>query len=79
MSDLRKRALVELLDFRRRIEALINELSGDPNHREFLRKWADGQPMRVRHVRHYDVPPEPVEHIMARWGVTDPNEGDDDG
>ena len=71
MTDLRKRALMELIDMRRRLEVLIQDLSGDPEHREFVRKYSNGETIRVRELRPYDLPPVDAEEIMRIHGISD--------
>jgi hypothetical protein len=74
MNDLRKRALMELIDMRRRIEVLIQDLSGDPVHREFVQKHERGEMVRVRELRNYDVPLLSVNQVYERWGIDDPDQ-----
>ena len=69
VSDARKQVLNELIGMRKRIEQLINELSGDPIHREFVKQVNGGEPVKVRQLRAYDVEPEDPEAVAERWGV----------
>lgn len=71
MNDLRKLTLMRLIDMRRQLEQVINELSGDPKYRDFVQRYESGEPTRVRQLRNYDVPAIPAEELMTMWGIVD--------
>ena len=72
MSAARHHALRQLIKVRREIDELINQLSGDPEHREFVRRELAGESSSTRERRNYDVPLEEPEVIAKRWGVVWP-------
>jgi hypothetical protein len=69
----RKQILHELIQIRRRVERLIGQMAGDPEHRDYVAQIMAGNPTSARSSR-YDGP-EPVEIVMQRFGV----DHDDDG
>lgn len=72
-NDLRKRTLMDLIDLRRRVELMIQNLSGDDEHREFVKRYEQGFATNVRELRHYDVPALEPEVIARMWGVELPD------
>lgn len=64
-----KEVLVRLIRMRRELEVIINELSGDPIHREFRNKIEAGERPGGRALRNYDMPPVDPEVIATAWGL----------
>lgn len=65
----RKMTLIRLIKIRKEVEDAINALSGDPEHREFVKKHEAGFQPNVRELRNYDVELEDPEAVAARFGV----------
>lgn len=63
----RKQVLHKLIMMRRDIERLIGELSGDPDHRDYVAKIMAGNPTSARESRYEG--PEDAEVVAERWGV----------
>ena len=69
MSDPRKAALVRLIKMRRELEDAINVLSGDPEHRQFVKKYEAGFTVAVREVRNYDVEPMTPDEVAEKYAL----------
>ncbi len=70
MTPARMRALQELVNVRRSISTLINELSGDPSYRDFVKRLESGEEVSTRARRPGDVPPLTDQEVEEKYGVS---------
>jgi|SaaInlStandDraft_1057018.scaffolds.fasta_scaffold34442_6 hypothetical protein len=69
MTPARMRALQELVNVRRSISTLINELSGDPSYRDFVKRLESGEEVSTRAIRPGDVPPMTDQEVADKYGI----------
>ena len=69
VSQARRSTLRELIAMRHQIDKLIHELSGDPEHRDFVKRELDGESPTARKLRYYDVGLMSPEEIAEKYGL----------
>ncbi len=69
MTPARMRALQELVNVRRSISTLINELSGDPQYRSFVKRLESGEEVSTRAIRPGDVAPLTDQELADKYGI----------